>query len=310
MEIASLVPPLVALVLAPLIPAIVARVKAIVAGRKGIPLLQPYRDLRKLLGKGAVYSRTTTAVFRAGPIVGLAALAAAAVLVPLGGLRAPIAFEGDIILFAYLLGLARFAWVIAALDTGSSFEGMGASREVLYASLAEPALLIGIAALARKTGSLSLSGIVAGIDGAAWTGSAPALALVAASLVVVLLAECARIPFDDPTTHLELTMVHEVMILDHGGPDLALLEYAAAVKVWLLGALVAGVLVPWKMGPAWATAAAAAGGIAALAVAVGAVECSMARLRLVRTPQILVGASVAAVLALVLVLRDGGAVMP
>jgi formate hydrogenlyase subunit 4 len=282
---------------------VINRTKAFFAGRHGAPLLQSYFDLFKLLRKGAVYSRTTTWVFRAGPIIGLAATLAAAALVPLGGLPAPISFEGDIILFAYLLGLARFATVIAALDTGSSFEGMGSSREVLYAALAEPALVIGLAALARKTGSLSLSGILAGVDGSAWGGAAPALALVAAALAVVLLAECSRIPFDDPTTHLELTMVHEVMVLDHCGPDLAFIEYAAALKLWLLGALLTGVVVPWKVGPGWATAAAAAGGMAAVAVAVGVVESSMARLRLTRVPQLLVGASVASVLALVLVLR-------
>ncbi len=159
----ALLPPLLALGLAPLLLGIINRTKAVVAGRVGAPLLQPYHDLAKLMRKGAVYSRTTTWVFRAGPVVGLASVILATALVPFGSSRALLAFPGDLLLFAYLLALARFFTVIAALDTGSSFEGMGASREVTFSTLAEPALLLALAAVARQTGSVSLSAIVSGV---------------------------------------------------------------------------------------------------------------------------------------------------
>src|SRR5436309_2622818 len=157
MQPASVVPPLLALVFAPLLLGIIHRTKAVVAGRVGQPLLQLYYDLWKLLQKGAVYSRTTTWVFRAGPVVGLGAVLVALALVPFGGIPALLAFPGDLVLFAYLLGLVRFFTVIAALDTGSSFEGMGASREVTFSALAEPAVFLGLAAVARLTGYFSFS---------------------------------------------------------------------------------------------------------------------------------------------------------
>ncbi len=302
MKAAQLLQPLVPLLLAPLLLGVINRVKAFFAGRAGPPLLQPYWDLRKLLLKGAVYSRTTTWVFRAGPAVGLAAVVAASALLPLGSSPSPLAFPGDLLLFAYLFGLARFITVAAALDTGSSFEGMGASREVQFGALAEPALLLGLLAVVGKTGSLSLSGMICGISSEVWIAAGPALALVAAALFVVFLVENSRIPFDDPNTHLELTMIHEVMVLDHGGPDLAFILYGAAVKLWALGAVLVGILVP-KTGLPLADAAVLVGGMLGLAALVGVIESSMARLRLLRVPQLLVGAAVLSVLAVVLVFR-------
>ncbi len=302
MTLGSLLVPLPALLLAPVLPGIVTRTKAVLAGRVGAPLLQPYHDLAKLLRKGAVYSTTTTWVFRLAPVAGLAALLVATGLMPLGGVRAPLAFAGDVLLFAALLGLARFATVLAALDTGSSFEGMGASREVTFAALAEPALLLGLAAVARATGGLSLSDMFAGVTEAAWLRAGPAFALLLAALLVVFLAENGRIPVDDPTTHLELTMIHEVMILDHGGVDLAFILYGSALKVWLLGALLVG-LVPVRTGSPWLDGGAAVAGLAGVAVLTGVVESSMARLRLIHVPQLLIGAGVLSVLALALVLR-------
>jgi len=299
----SLISPLLALVFAPLLPGVINRVKAIFAGRTGQPLLQPYFDLAKLLRKGAVYSSTTTWIFRAGPVIGLAAVVAATALVPLGGIPAPLAFPGDPVLFIYLLGLMRFFTVVAALDTGSSFEGMGASREVTFSALAEPALFLGLAAVARQTSNLSVSGIMAGVTTELWIRSMPALTLVAAVLLVVLLAENSRIPVDDPNTHLELTMVHEVMVLDHSGPDLAFILYSAGLKLWLLGALLVGVVVPVRTGKVWLDMSAALGGMIAVAALIGVVESSMARLRLVRVPQLLVAAGALAAFALIMVLR-------
>jgi formate hydrogenlyase subunit 4 len=298
---AALVHPILALLLAPLLPGIIQRTKAFFGGRRGPPLLQPYRDLIRLLGKGFVFSETTSWVFAGAPLVGLAAVAAALLLVGPGGQPAVVAFPGDFVLLVYLLGVGRFFTVVGALDTGSSFEGMGASREVAYSALAEPALLVALAVLARATGSLSLSGMAAGMAPEAWRQGGPAFVLVGAVLLAVFLAENARIPVDDPATHLELTMIHEVMVLDHGGPDLAFLMYGAALKLWVMGAVLVGILLPLRTGHAGLDTLAFVGGMILLAVVVGVIESAMARLRLARVPQFLVGALALAMLALVLI---------
>jgi formate hydrogenlyase subunit 4 len=237
-----------ALVLAPLLLGVINRTKAIFGGRRGAPLLQTYYDIAKLLRKGAVYSRTTSWVFRAGPIVGLAAALGSLLIVPLGGRPGVLSFPGDLVLLAYWLGLMRFFTVAAALDTGSAFEGMGASREVQFSALAEPALLVALAALFKLTGFGAIADVYATLDPQTLWASGPILLLVAAALLVVYLAENARIPVDDPNTHLELTMIHEVMVLDHGGPDFAMITYAASLKLWVLGALIVGILVPVRTG--------------------------------------------------------------
>jgi formate hydrogenlyase subunit 4 len=290
------------LALPPLVLGIVNRTKAIVAGRKGQPLLQAYFDLAKLLRKGAVYSRTTTWVFRAGPVVGLAAVASAGLLLAMGGAPALVSFGGDFVLFAYLLGLARFATALAALDTGSPFEGMGAAREVTFASLAEPALFLCLLVLARATGTLSLSGMLGPALPGAWAHAAPALVLAAIGLFVVALAENSRIPVDDPNTHLELTMIHEVMVLDHGGPDFAFILYGASLKLFLFGAILSRLVLGHSDGTL-ASEAFFFLGVLLFAVGVGVVESVMARFRMVRVPQLLVGASVLSAFALVLLLR-------
>jgi formate hydrogenlyase subunit 4 len=286
----------------PLLLGVVGRVKSRVAGREGPPLLQPYRDLLRLARKGAVYSRTTTWVFRAGPVIGLAAVVAAGLLVPMGA-PAAISFAGDFVLVAALLGLARFATVLAALDTGSSFEGMGAAREVTYSALAEPALFLGLVSLVRSTGGTDLTHLLGDGLSASWRTDGPALLLVALSIFVVALSENARIPVDDPATHLELTMIHEVMVLDHGGPDLALIEYGAALKLYLFGALVVKLALGAHPSDPVAAFLAFGAGELVFAVCIGLVESTMARLRLVRVPQLLIGASVLSAFALVLLLR-------
>ena len=299
MNTASFVPLLLALVLSPLLPGVINRTKALFAGRRGQPLLQTYFDLWKLLRKGAVYSRTTTWVFRAGPIIGLAAMLTAAMLMPLGNVPALIAFPLDLLLFAGLLGVVRFFIVVAALDTGSSFEGMGASREVFFSALAEPALLAALVTLARQADSLSLSTMFGPVSGMHWLHSGPLLALVVIALMIVLLAENARIPVDDPNTHLELTMIHEVMVLDNGGPDFAFILYSAALKLWLFAALIVGMVLP-DTGNVWLNLLLAAGGMLVVAVVVGVIESIMARLRLVIVPQLLVGAGALAAVAFLL----------
>ncbi|HYQ80899.1 MAG TPA: NADH-quinone oxidoreductase subunit H [Anaeromyxobacteraceae bacterium] len=299
----GLLQPLLLLLLAPLLPGVVNRVKAVLAGRQGPPLWQLYADLGKLLRKGAVYSGTTSWVFRAGPMAGLASAAAAALLLPVGAFPAPVSFSGDFLLFAGLLALGRFLTALAAMDTGSAFEGMGAAREVTFGSAAEPALLLGLSVLARTTGSTSLQGMLGpGLSGA-WAGAAPSLTLAAVALGLISLAENARIPVDDPNTHLELTMIHEVMVLDHSGPDLAFVQAGAALKLLLFGSLLAQLLLAARPGGSLWGLAAFAAGLAAFALLVGVVESAMARLKMQRVPQLLVGAAVLSLFALVLVLR-------
>jgi formate hydrogenlyase subunit 4 len=294
---------LLGLALAPLLLGVINKTKAFFAGRQGQPLLQLYYDLSKLLRKGAVYSHTTSWVFRAGPVVWLAAAVAALLLVPLGGIAAPMSFAGDLVMLAYLLGLMRFFVVVAALDTGSAFEGMGASREVQFSALAEPALLLALAALARQTGSLSLTDMYAAMSITVLLKTGPAMALVAGALLIVFLAENARVPVDDPNTHLELTMIHEVMVLDTSGPDLAFILYGSAVKLWILGALLVGVLLPIRTGWLPVDLAISLAGMLLLAVVTGVIESTMARLRLLRVPQLLGTASALAIVALILVFR-------
>ncbi len=285
-----------ALLLAPLLPGIINRTKAFFAGRRGQPLLQAYFDLWRLLNKGAVYSRSTTWLFRLGPIVILASVLMALLFMPWGGLQSPFSFAGDLLLFAYLLGLARVFTVLAALETGSAFEGMGASREVFFSALCEPALLIGLAALARVTGFYSLSSMYGAITPALWLHHAPVILLLIVALFIVYLSENARIPVDDPNTHLELTMIHEVMVLDHSGPDFAFILYGSALKLWTLGGLIIGLLLPSGLSPLVSLVMFIVG-IILLSVLVGIIESIMARLRLVRVPQMLVSAGALSVLA-------------
>jgi formate hydrogenlyase subunit 4 len=278
--------------LPPLLLGVVTRTKSWFSGRKGPPTLQLYLDLLRLLRKGATFSPTTTLVFRLSPAGGLAAAFAAGLLLPLVPGRAPIRFAGDFVVFAYLLGIGRFLTVLAALDTGSSFEGMGASREVTISALAEPALFLGLGVLLRLTGELSFSTALGSPLAAAWAERALPLGLTLASLFLVFLAENCRIPVDDPTTHLELTMIHEVMVLDHSGPDFAMALYGAAAKLMVLGMLFVNLLVPALAPPVspWVGLGIRVSALLALAVAVGVVESTMARLRMDRVPVYLAAA--------------------
>ena len=289
--------------LPPLLLGVVNKTKAAFAGRVGPPWLQAYYDLAKLLRKGSVFSRTTTWVFRAGPVVALVTALFAALIVPLGAHPAPIAFAGDFVLFAYLLGLGRFFTVAAALDTGSAFEGMGGAREATFSCLAEPALFFGLLVLARASGSLSLTEMLGVSVGATWAIAGAALVAVATSFFVVLLAENSRIPFDDPNTHLELTMVHEVMVLDHGGPLLGLILYGAAVKLFVFAALVVGIAAPLGGVDPWLAWPAFVASLLGLAVAIDVVESVMARLRLVQVPALLLAACLMSAFGVLLLVR-------
>ena len=291
------------LAVAPAVVGIATRTKSLLTGRRGAPIAQLYFDLAKLARRGAVYSTTTTWMFRLAPCVTLATVVLAATIAPLDGRASLLRFSGDAIAFAYLLGLGRFLLVLAAMDTGSSFEGMGASREVTFATVVEVGLFLSLAALSIATHDLSLTGMVGGDLAARWTGELPPLVMIAVSLFAMLLAESSRVPVDDPATHLELTMVHEVMVLDHSGPDLALILYASALKMTVFGALIVGVLIPRAALSPLISIAVLVAGLLAIGVAVGIVESAMARLRLPRVPLYIAGGSALALFSLILLLR-------
>ncbi|HYS42769.1 MAG TPA: NADH-quinone oxidoreductase subunit H [Geobacteraceae bacterium] len=294
---------LLAIFMPPLLLGVIGKTKATFAGRVGAPFLQPYYDIARLLRKGTVFSTTTTWVFRAGPIVALATTAVAALLVPFGAHPSPISFQGDMILYAYLFALGRFFTMTAALDTGSSFEGMGSAREATFSCLAEPTLFFALITLSRLSGSYSLSGMLINISFGVWLNTSAALLLLVGGMFIVLLAENCRIPFDDPTTHLELTMIHEVMVLDHSGPAFAIIQYGASLKLFVLGAFFVHLALPYATGNPLLDWGLFIISMLELAVVIGTVESVMARLRLIRIPQLLVAATILAAFSTLLVIR-------
>jgi formate hydrogenlyase subunit 4 len=288
----------------PLLLGVINKTKAWFAGRVGPPALQPYYDLLRLMRKGMVFSTTTTWVFRAAPLVTLGAVFIAGLIVPLGRFDAPIRFTGDLILFAYLFGLARFFTTTAALDTGSAFEGMGAAREVTFACFSEPAIFLAFLVLAKLSHSLSLTPMLHfSLASQTFGLSIASLVLVAAGLFIVILAENCRIPVDDPNTHLELTMIHEVMVLDHSGPLFGAILYGAAIKLFVLCALVLHVIAPFQTGWALADWPLFIVEMLAVAVAIGIIESVMARLQLRHVPTLLVAASLLCGFGFLLMLR-------
>lgn len=289
---------------APLIPGVIGRTKSIATGRRGAPVWQLYADLSKLARRGAVYSTTTTWVFRLAPVVVVATALGASALLPLDGHVSLLQFPGDAVGFAYLLALGRFVLVLAALDTGSSFEGMGASREVTFASLVEPGLFIALAALGMIARDFSLSAMLG--DSATRlgiAGSTPSAVMIGVSVFALALADCSRVPVDDPLTHLELTMVHEVMVLDHSGPDFALILYANALKLGIFAAIVGNVLLSAVRPAGWLGLVVLAASMMVFGIAVGIVESVMARLRLPKVPLYITSGSALALFGLILLLR-------
>lgn len=282
---------LVWLLLAPLLPGIVNRVKSLVAGRRGPPILQLYFDLVRLWRKGIVLGTAVSPIHLAGPAVAWVALVVAAILLPLGPAPSALAFRGDALLFVYLLAVARFFTALAALDTGSSFEGMGAAREVSYAILAEAAVFAALLTLALQSGSLSLATMLVPSAGAG-------ALLLAGGLFAVLLAENSRVPFDDPNTHLELTMVHEVMVLDHSGPPLAVILHGAALKLLLFSVLLAEAVLPIGLLPPAVSIAVLVAAVLVIGIGIGLVESLTARLAFRRVPLLLTTAILLCLFAL------------
>lgn len=293
---------LLMLAMPPLLLGVINKTKALFAGRKGAPLLQSYYDLFKLARKEVVISQTTTWLFVAAPVITLVGVFLAGCLIPLGSFGAPISFTGDLILFAYLLAAGRFFTTTAALDTGSAFEGMGAAREVTFACFSEPVLFFALLLLAKMSGSLVLADLLHA-PLSAGSGAAASLVLVAVGLFILLLAENSRIPVDDPNTHLELTMIHEVMVLDHSGPLLGLVLYGASIKLFIFSAVLLHVLFPFQSGSALLNWGVFILEMLGVAVGVGVVESIMARLQMRHVPYLLVAAILFCAFGLILLVR-------
>lgn len=290
----------VLLSLAPLLPGIINKVKAWVGGRRGPPVLQLYYDLSRLWRKGVVMSTLASPGFVAGPAIAWVAVVSAILLLPLGPAHAPLAFRGDVLLMIYLLALARFGTTWAAMETGSAFEGMGVAREVSYAVIAEAAIIAAVLSLSVQTGSVSLSSMLAPSAGAG-------AVLLAAGLFTVLLAENCRVPFDDPNTHLELTMIHEVMALDHSGPPLAVILHGAAVKLLLFALLLTEAVLPLGGLPVPLALGLIAGGVLVVTIGVGLVESLLARFAFRNVPLLLTTAFLMCLFALLMAWKGGAA---
>lgn len=272
------------------VPGVINRTRALLAGRKGTRFLQHLYDLRLLLRKGAVYSTTTSALFRAVPSVYLGAALVALLFVPVGDLPPVLAFDGDLVAFAYTLALGRFGLILGAMDTGSPFEGMGASREALYGALAEPALMLVMGTLALLTGHTSFAELFA----AESAGNPIVLLLLAYVLLKIAFTESGRVPVDDPRTHLELTMIHEVMCLDYCGVDMAFIKMGGWCKTAALAVLAADAVAAVGS-PHWWFAAPFA--VVLMGCSVGVVESTQARNKLVRNTTFIL--TIAALAALV-----------
>jgi formate hydrogenlyase subunit 4 len=290
---------------APLLIGLVRKLKARLQGRRGPRLLQPYADLRKLLAKDVVVSENTSWIFRFTPYLLAAIMLLSALLVPLLTTLTPLGFMGNIILLMYLFLLATFFLALAGLDAGSAFGGMGSSREMIIAALAEPTVMIAIFAIALRVGSTSLDEIVrrGASDSLLLLNPGHLLAFIA--FFIVALAETGRLPVDNPATHLELTMIHEAMILEYSGRHLALVEWAAGMKLLLFLALLANLFFPWGVALTLTPSAIAIAvvvlivKVGALAVAIALLETAVAKLRLFRVPELLSGSFTLALLAVI-----------
>jgi len=303
---------LVVLVLAPLLAGYVRTLKARLLGRRGPPLVQPYRDLLRLLRKEVVLAHGASWVFRVAPYLVFATTWVAAALVPTFATGLVISYAADMIAIVALLGSARFMLALAGLDVGTSFGGIGSSREMMIASLAEPAMLMVVFTLSLLAGSTQLSSIAAFMQGPD-VGLRVSLALALVALVMVAIAENARIPVDNPATHLELTMVHEAMILEYSGRHLALIEAASFVKLLLYVSVIACAFAPWGIAVSGQGFAAYLLGLAAYVAKLAAggfllavFETSIAKMRVFRVSDFLGAALMLGLLATLLLFVSRG----
>jgi formate hydrogenlyase subunit 4 len=285
---------IIILVLSPLISGIIKKAKAFFQIRKGASIFQPYYDIAKLLKKDSVVSQNVSWIFHAAPIISFAAILTAGLVIPIYITQLPLGFAGDLIAVVYLFALARFFTALASLDAGSSFGGMGGSREMFIAAMVEPALMLSIFAIALNVGSTNLSHISQTVSSMGLDALSPYQILAFVALYIIAIAETGRIPVDNPSTHLELTMIHEAMILEYSGKELAIVELGAMVKQLLVFSLIANIFFPWGI-------ASVDSGLTALAFAlvvyivkiviigltIAVVETSTAKWRLFRLPDLL-----------------------
>jgi len=289
---------------APLVIGLMRQVRARAEGRAGGGVLQPWRDLRKQLGKQSIRPHGTTVVFTAAPAVVAGSALLIAATIPIAATGSPLDAAADLFAVVGLLFLGTVALVLAGIDTGTSFGGMGASREITIAALVEPTILLAVFALSIPAGSANLGALV--VNTMHHPGLVASLAGVLAfvALAIVIIAETGRLPVDNPATHLELTMVHEAMVLEYAGPRLALVEWAAGMRLTVLLALLANLFVPWGIAGDHPGAADVVIGVVAIVVKVGVlaavlalVEVFLAKLRLFRVPELLAGSFLLALLA-------------
>ncbi|MDT8067673.1 MAG: NADH-quinone oxidoreductase subunit H [Terriglobia bacterium] len=296
---------LLLIAVAPLIRGVIARIKARIQNRHGASVWRPYADLWKLLHKEDLVPPSASTVFRLAPIVLFAVTAVAAAFVPVLRDSALLGVTGDFILLVYLLALGRFFLMLGAMDGGSAFGGMGASREALVSTLAEAPLLLGLLSVAIAAHTASIAGIVHWTLGQDFSRVSAIHALAFAALALVAIAETGRIPVDNPTTHLELTMIHEAMVLEYSGPSLALIEWASAIKLTVVLALLIALFAPWGMATTFSVLSvsialfALLAKVAVLAVGIAVIESSVAKLRMYLVPDFLGVATALAILAVV-----------
>lgn len=297
---------IVLLAVSPFIVGLIRKVKARLQIRRGASVFQPYSDLAKLFRKQPVVSTTTSWVFTVTPYIVFASTLAAGLLVPVFASKTPLAFAGNIIALVYLLALGTFFLILAGLDAGSAFGGMGSSREAIVASLTEPAMILSIFAIALTAGSTNLNTIVhktALLEGIVIDPSPHIMAL--AALFIVTIAETGRVPVDNPATHLELTMIHEAMILEYSGRYLALVEWASGLKLLVFLTLITNIFAPWGIATSTEPVALGIGlatylmKVSGLAVLLGVLESMFAKLRLFRVTDLLGVAFILALLGLV-----------
>jgi len=277
---------LLAIIMAPFLSAVILKVKAFFGGKKGPPLLINYFTLIKLMKKGSVYSTSTTLLFKLGPVVSLGAALTALMFLPIAGQKPLFAFNGDIIFILYLLGLGRFFTIAAAMDTASPFEGMGAAREAYFPIICEATLFMVLILFYLLTGELQLTAYFSGSQPMTlWQTAGSPLLFVVIAFFIILLTENSRVPVDDPATHLELTMIHEVMVLDHSGPDFALIELGSFCKLFFYSSIIATLMTPFDLGQPALNMGLYFAALLVVYMAVGITESVMARYRMDLVPK-------------------------
>jgi len=293
------------LMLAPLVSGVIKTLKARLQMRLGPGIFQPYRDLYKLLRKGMVIPETASWIFSAAPLVVFSTATLVGLMIPMISAEAPLSLFGGVLAVVYLLGLGRFFLALGGLDTGSSFGGLGSSREMTISALAEPAMMLAIFTVALSANSTNLSEVARSAIGQSWRFLAPSQMLAFAALFVVLIAETGRIPVDNPATHLELTMIHEAMILEYSGPYLALIEWGAWIKQLILMTLLINSFYPFGLSTDLSPAGVAVGlgsyllKLVLLSSLIVLVETTNAKMRLFRVPELLAVAFILGALALI-----------